>query len=49
MRDKEGNIQVIFYSYLGKETNNMAKLMEMELCLEILLRHNIQNVIIEAD
>ena len=49
MRDEEGNIQVIFHSYLGKATNNMAKLMAMELCLEILLKHNIHNVIIEAD
>eukprot|EP00253_Pinus_taeda_P024480 PITA_24480 len=49
LRDDEGNIQVIFHSYLGKATNNMAELMAMELCLEILLRYNIQNVIIEAD
>lgn len=27
----------------------MAELMAMELCLEILLKYNIQNVIIEAD
>lgn len=49
MRDEEGKIVVIFHSYLGKVTNNMAELMVMELCLEILLNHNIQNVIIEAD
>lgn len=48
-RDEEGNIQVIFHSYLGKATNNMAELMAMELCLEILLKYNIHNVIIEAD
>ena len=49
MRDEEGNIQAIFYNYLGKATNNMVELIAMELLLEILLRHNIQNVIIEAD
>ena len=49
LRDEEGNIQVIFHSYLRKATNNMAELMAMELCLEILLKYNIQNVIIEAD
>lgn len=49
MRDEEGNIQVIFHSYLGKATNNMAELMVMELCLDILLKYNIHNVIIEAD
>lgn len=49
MRDEEGNIQVIFYSYLGKATNNMTELMVMELCLETLLRHNIQNFFIEDD
>lgn len=48
MRDEEGNIQVIFHSYLGVATNNMAELMVMESCLEILLKHNIHNVIIEA-
>lgn len=36
MRDEEGNIHVIFHSYLGKETNNMAELMAIGLCLEIL-------------
>lgn len=49
MTDEEGNIQIIFHSYLGNTTNNMAELMEMELCLEILLEYNIHNVIIEAD
>jgi len=49
LRDEEGNIQVIFHGYLGKDTNNMAELMAMELCLEILLKYNIQDVIIEAD
>lgn len=49
MRDEEGKIQIIFHSYLGKATNNMAELMQMELCLEILLKYNIHNVIIEAN
>ena len=49
VRDEEGNIQVILHSYLRKETNHMAELMAMELCLEILLKYNIHNVIIEAD
>ena len=49
LRDEEGNIQIIFHSYLGEATNNMAKLMVMESCLEIMLKHNIHNVIIEAD
>jgi len=46
MRDEEGNIQVIFHSYLGKATNNMDELMAMELGLEILLKYNIHDVII---
>jgi len=49
LRDDEGNILVSLHSYLGKATNNMAELMVMELCLEILLKHNIHNVIIEAN
>ena len=49
MRDEKGNIQVIFYNYPGNATNNMAELMAMDLCLEILLKYNIHNVIIEAD
>jgi len=49
LRDEEGSIQIIFHSYLGKETNNMAELMAMEFCLEILLKHKIHNVIIKAD
>lgn len=49
MRDEEGNIQIIFHSYLGKAINNMAELMAMEVCLEILLKYNIHNVIIETD
>ena len=49
MTDEEGNIKIIFHSFLGNTTNNIAELMAMELCLEILLEYNIHNVIIEAD
>lgn len=49
MRDEEGNIKVIFHSHLGKATDNMAELMAMEQCLEILIEHDTHNVIIEAD
>ena len=49
LRDEEGNIQIIFHSYLGQATNNMAELMAMECFLEIPFKYNIQNVIIEAD
>ena len=48
-RDKEGNIKVIFHSHQGKATNNMAKLMVMEQCLEILIKYKLHNTIIEAD
>ena len=48
LRD-EGGIIFIFHCHLGRATNNMAELMAMELCLEILLKYNIHNVIIEAD
>ena len=48
-RDEQGRIKEIFYSHLGKATNNMAELMALEQCLEILVDLNSQNVIIEAD
>ena len=49
LRDERGNILFIFYGHLGKATNNMAKVMAMEQCLEFMIQDNRHNVIIEAD
>ena len=49
LRDEQGNVLCIFHSHLGKETNNMAELMAMEQCLDLLKQENRQNVIVEAD
>lgn len=49
MRDQQGHIKFIFHGHLEKGTNNMAKLLALEQCLEIMVEANLQNVIIEAD
>ena len=49
IRDEKGFKKTIFHSHLGKSTNNMAKLMALEKCLEILRDSNLHNTIIEAD
>jgi len=49
LRDNKGSIIFIFHCHLGTATNNLAELMAMEKCLEILIEHNTRNVIIEAD
>jgi len=49
IRDDQEQIQKIFHGQLGKATNNIAKLMALEQCLEILVDSNSHNVIIEAD
>lgn len=49
IRDEEGNIKVIFYSHLGRETNNMGELMAIKQGLEILIDHNLHNTITEED
>lgn len=49
IRDEKGFILYIFYFNLGRATNNMAELMALEKCLEMLKNDNIQNNIIEAD
>ena len=49
IRDEKGCIKVIFHSQLGNSTNNMAELMALEECLEILIELNLHNTIIEAD
>ena len=49
IRDEQGQIKKIFDGHLGKETNNMAELMALEQCLEILVDLDSHNVIIEAD
>ena len=49
IRDDKGNIKVIFHSHLGNATNNMAELMVIEHCLEILMDLNLHNTIIEAN
>lgn len=48
-RDEQGCIKEIFHSHLGKATNNMAELMALEQCLEILVNLNSHNVIIKED
>lgn len=37
LRDEKGSIIFMFYCHLGKATNNMAKLMAMEQCLDFLV------------
>lgn len=49
LRDEAGNILSLFHCYLGRATNNMAKLMAMEQCLDSLKRGNYYNVVIKAD
>eukprot|EP00253_Pinus_taeda_P003909 PITA_03909 len=49
IRYEQGFIKAIFHSHLGKATNNMANLMALEQCLEILRDSNLHNTIIEAD
>lgn len=49
IRDEKGCIKDIFHSHLGITTNNMVELMALEQCLEILIKTNSHNVIIEAD
>jgi len=49
LRDDTGSIISLFHGHLIKATNNMAKLMALEQCLEVLIQNNCQNVIIEAD
>lgn len=49
IRDEESNIKVIFHNHLGEATKNMAELMAMEQFLEILMKYNLHNTIIEAN
>lgn len=49
IRDERGCIKDIFHSHLGTTTNNMAELMALEQCLEILIESNSHSAIIEAD
>lgn len=49
IRDEQGHIKDIFHSHLGTATNNMAELMALEQCLEILIKSNLHNAIIESD
>jgi len=49
IRDEKGFIQIIFHSHLGRATNNMAELMAMEHCLEILRVSNLHNTLFEGD
>lgn len=49
IRDENGCIKEIFHSHLGKATNNMAELMALDQCLEILVDLNSPNFIIEVD
>lgn len=49
IRDEQGCIKDIFHSHLGTATNNMGKLMALEQCLEILIKSNLHNAIIEVD
>lgn len=47
--DEKGCIKIIFHSNLRKATNNMAELMALEQCLEILRDSNLHKIIIEVD
>jgi len=49
IRDAQGNTKYIFHDHLEKGTNNMAKLLALDQCLEILVEANLYNVIIELD
>jgi len=49
IRDLQGYIKIIFHNHLGKATNNMAELMTLKQCLEILIESNLHNAIIEAN
>lgn len=49
LRDDPGSMISLFHGHLGKATNNMAKLMAFEQCLEFLIQNNCQNFIVEAD
>ena len=49
LRNEDRRIILIFHNHLGKSTNNMAELMAMEQCLEILTENRSSNVIIEVD
>lgn len=40
LRDEKGNISFIFHGHLRKATNNIAKILAMEHCLEFLLLDN---------
>lgn len=49
LRDENGNIRFNFHCHLGKATNNMAELMALEQCLELLNLNQSSNIIIETD
>ena len=49
LRDEDGSILFIFHCHLGRATNNMAELMAMEQCLDLMKHDNHQNVIFEDD
>jgi len=49
LRNAKGSIVFIFHCNLGTATNNMAELMAMEQCLDLLKQDNYLNVMIEAD
>lgn len=43
IRGEQGRIKDIFHNHLGTTTNNMAELMALEQCLEILVESNLHN------
>lgn len=49
IRDEKGKILFIFHGHIGKATNNMAKILAMEHCLEYFLLDHSHNVIVEPD
>jgi len=49
IRDSEGMIKYIFHGHLERGANNMAELLALDQCMEILVETNLWNVIIEAD
>ena len=49
LRDEEGKIMFIFHCHLGKATKNMAELMALEQCLELLKLNHSSNFLIKVD
>lgn len=49
LRDEEGKIICTIHCSLGKSTNNMAELIALEQCLDLLKLNHSSNVLIKED